>query len=247
VPEELPIVLLFFVIVFLSELIGAVAGFGSSTIFLPLALFFVDFNTGLTLVAISHLFGNLGRINFFRHGLDRKIIITFGVPSILLSFVGAFIVGELSQESLKVILGIFLIILSVLFLLRPGLKFPINLTTVVTGGAISGLITGLVGTGGALRATFLTGFNLEKTRYIATAAVIALATDAVRIPAYMYQGFLSEQYYYYVPILFATAIGGSYIGRKIVDRIDQQTFRKIVLTAIILVSVLFIIQGIKLL
>jgi uncharacterized protein len=146
-----------------------------------------------------------------------------------------------------VILGIFLIILSVLFLLRPGLKFPINLTTVVTGGAISGLITGLVGTGGALRATFLTGFNLEKTRYIATAAVIALATDAVRIPAYMYQGFLSEQYYYYVPILFATAIGGSYIGRKIVDRIDQQTFRKIVLTAIILVSVLFIIQGIKLL
>jgi hypothetical protein len=35
----------------------------------------------------------------------------------------------------------------------------------MTGGGISGLITGLVGTGGALRATFLTGFSLEKTKY----------------------------------------------------------------------------------
>jgi uncharacterized membrane protein YfcA len=69
--------ILFFVVAFISEIIGAIAGFGSSTIFLPLALFFVDFKTALILVAISHLFGNLGRVNFFRHGLDIKIIITF--------------------------------------------------------------------------------------------------------------------------------------------------------------------------
>ena len=244
--EEPTIAFVFFVIAFVSEIIGAVAGFGSSTIFLPLVLILVDFKNALILVAISHLFGNLGRISFFRHGLDKRMIITFGIPSIVLSFIGAFIVGELSQESLKVILGIFLIIISILFLQRPGLKFPTNTTTIITGGAISGLITGLVGTGGALRATFLTGFNLEKTRYIATAAVIALSTDATRIPIYVYQGFLLEQYYYYIPILFATAIVGSYIGRKIVDRINQKIFRKVVLMAIILVSILFIIQGMKL-
>jgi Sulfite exporter TauE/SafE len=152
VQEGLAIDFLFFVIAFVSEIIGAVAGFGSSTIFLPLALILVDFKTALILVATSHLFGNLGRIGFFRHGLDKTMIITFGIPSILLSFIGAFIVGELSQESLKTILGIFLVIISVLFLLRPGLKFPTNVTTIITGGAISGLITGLVGTGGALRA-----------------------------------------------------------------------------------------------
>jgi uncharacterized membrane protein YfcA len=62
--------ILFFVSAFISEIIGTIAGFGSSTIFLPLALFFVDFKTALVLVAIFHLFGNLGRMNFFRHGLD---------------------------------------------------------------------------------------------------------------------------------------------------------------------------------
>ena len=235
--------ILFFIVAFISEVIGAVAGFGSSTIFLPLALFFVDFQTALILVAISHLFGNLGRINFFRHGIDKKIIATFGIPSILFSFLGASIVGILSQDTLKVILGIFLIIISFLFLVRPSLRVPTNRNIIITGGGISGLITGLVGTGGVLRATFLTGFNLEKTKYIATAAVIALGTDATRIPLYLSQGFLLQQYYYYIPISAATAIGGTYIGKKIVGKLDQTKFRKIILVAVIVVSINFIISG----
>jgi uncharacterized membrane protein YfcA len=164
-------------------------------------------------------------------------------PSILFSFLGASIVGILSQDILKVILGIFLIIISVLFLIRPALRVPSHRNIVITGGGISGLITGLVGTGGALRATFLTGFNLEKTKYIATAAVIALGTDATRIPVYLSQGFLLQQYYYYIPILAATAIVGSYVGKKIVGRVDQNKFRKIVLVALIIVSINFIITG----
>ena len=234
---------MFFIVAFISEIIGAIAGFGSSTIFLPLALFFVDFETALILVAISHLFGNLGRVNFFRHGIDKKIIAAFGIPSIIFSFLGASIVGIVSQDVLKLTLGIFLTVISVLFLFRPELKVPTTKNVIMTGGGISGLITGLVGTGGALRATFLTGFNLEKTKYIATAAVIALGTDATRIPLYLSQGFLLEQYYYYIPILAATAIGGSFVGKKVVGKINQKVFRKIVLIAIILVSINFIISG----
>jgi uncharacterized protein len=73
--------------------------------------------------------------------------------------------------------------------------------------------------------------------------VIALGTDATRIPLYLSQGFLLQQYYYYIPILATTAIGGSYIGKKIVGKIDQNKFRKIVLVAIIIVSINFIISG----
>jgi hypothetical protein len=39
----------------------------------------------------------------------------------------------------------------------PSLKVPTHRNIVITGGGTSGLITGLVGTGGALRVTFLTG------------------------------------------------------------------------------------------
>ena len=217
-------IILFFISALLAEIIGTMAGFGSSTIFLPLALLFVDFKTAIVLVAIFHLFGNLSRIIFFRQGFDKRIILQFGVPSVLLSLLGAFLIGVLPQPILKLILGIFLVVTSISFLAKPG------------------FITALIGTGGALRATLLQGFNIEKVKYIATAATIALATDATRIPVYLSQGFLTEQYFIYLPILLAIALAGSFIGRKIVRMIDQEKFRKMVLVAIILVSIKFIID-----
>jgi hypothetical protein len=220
------------------------AGFGSSTIYLPLASYFLDFQTALVLVAIFHFFGNISRIAFFRHSLDKKVLLLFGIPSFVLSLLGATLVGNLSQTLLKFMLGIFMIVISTMFLLRPKLAFPANAKSFVLGGGISGFIVGLIGTGGALRAAFLTGIKIEKEKYIATAAVIALGTDATRIPSYISAGFLSEQYYYLIPILFGIAVAGSYVGRKIVTRIDQNKFKKMVLIAVILVSVKFIVDGV---
>jgi uncharacterized protein len=235
--------ILFFLSALMAEVIGTMAGFGSSTIFLPLALFFVDFKTAIILVAIFHLFGNLGRLAFFRQGFDKRIILQFGVPGVLFSLLGAFLIGVLPQPVLQLILGIFLIVTSTSLLVKPESKLPANTATFIAGGSVTGFITALVGTGGALRAAMLQGFNIEKVKYIATAATIALATDVTRIPVYISQGFLAEQYYLYIPALLGIALVGSFIGRKIVTRINQELFRKIVLIAILLVSIKFIIEG----
>jgi uncharacterized protein len=162
-----------------------------------------------------------------------------------LSLLGAFLIGVLPHPVLKLILGIFLITTSASFLIKPRIKLPANTGTFIAGGSTTGFITALVGTGGALRATLLQGFNIEKVKYIATAATIALATDITRIPVYISQGFLTQQYYLYLPILFVIALAGSFIGRKIVKKIDQEKFRKMVLVAIILVSIKFVIDGVQ--
>ena len=81
-----PADIMLLIIGFSSEVIGTMAGFGSSTIYLPLASYFVDFRTALVLVAIFHLFGNVGRITFFRHGLDNRVLLVFGLPSFLSQF-----------------------------------------------------------------------------------------------------------------------------------------------------------------
>lgn len=235
--------ILFLVIGFFSEVIGTIAGFGSSTIYLPLASYFVDFRTALVLVAIFHLFGNISRITFFRHGLDKKVLLVFGVPSFIFSLLGATLVSDLSQTLLRLLLGMFLISISVMFLVRPRLAFLANTRSLVLGGGISGFVVGLIGTGGALRAAFLTGLKMDKEKYIATAAVIALGSDATRIPSYLASGFLGEKHYYLIPILFGIALGGSYVGRKIVRMIDQEKFKKMVLVAVMLASIKFIVDG----
>jgi len=232
--------ILFFLSAFVSEIIGTIAGFGSSTVFLPLALLFFDFKTALVLVALLHIFGNIGRISFFKSGLDKHTLIVFGIPSVVMSLIGASLVTYTSQDLLKGALGIFLVIYAILSLWKEDLKVKESLFSSIIGGGLSGFLVGLIGTGGVLRGAFLTAFSLPKEKYIATAAAIALAVDVTRIPIYFAGGFLGSQFYFYIPILFVMAIAGSFIGKQIVKKVPQKAFKKMVLIAILIIGIKFI-------
>jgi uncharacterized protein len=236
---------IFFIVAFLSIVIGTVAGFGTSTIFLPVALIFVDFKTALVLVAITHLSANMGATTFFRHGLDRRLILLFGVPSIFITIIGAYMVTYVSQNILIIILGISLLIFSISFLIKPNFKVPKSDTNTVIGGALSGFLQGLLGIGGPLRGAFLISYDLDKFKYIATLAAIAVIIDLTRIPIYLSNNLLEPQYYIYIPILIVLGVIGSYIGKKIVFFIPQDVFKKVVLVAIGLASFFLIFSGLK--
>ena len=54
--------LIFLAAAFLAEIVATVAGFGSSTILVPIATAFFDIKTAIALVGLFHLFwGNGGR------------------------------------------------------------------------------------------------------------------------------------------------------------------------------------------
>ena len=144
------------------------------------------------------------------------------------------------QNALKGILGIFLVTYALYSLWKENFRIKASTATVIVGGGLSGFLAGLIGTGGALRGAFLTGFGLPKDKYIATAAAIALAVDLTRIPVYLSEGFLQRQYYWYLPVLFIIAIAGSFTGKQIVKCFPYTVFRKIVLIAILLVGAKFI-------
>lgn len=241
--EFMPI--LFFLSAYIAEIIGTTAGFGSSTVFLPLALLFYDFKTALVLVAILHVFGNIGRISFFRHGLDTRLLLIFGLPSVLGTLAGALLVSTISQEALKGFLGVFLVVYAIVSLWKEDLRVKPTVRNAVIGGSLSGFLAGLIGTGGALRGAFLTAFHLSKERYIATAAALGIAVDITRLPVYVAQGFLDRQYFWFVPVILIIAVAGSYTGKQIVERIPQKQFRRIVLLALLVIGVKFLFDGIR--
>ena len=193
----------------------------------------------MVLVALLHIFGNISRISFFKKGLDWQLLIKFGVPSVVLTLAGAMLVSHLRQDILKGILGVFLIVYASYSIWKDNFRIKASTTSAIVGGGLSGFLAGLIGTGGALRGAFLTGFGLPKEKYIATAAAIAIAVDLTRLPVYLSQGFLTSNYYWYIPALFVIAIVGSFCGKQIVNRFPYKTFRKIVLVAILIVGIKF--------
>ena len=56
---------------FLSEVIGTIAGFGSSVFFVPLAGLFFDFHTVLALTSILYVFSNAAKLVLLGGTRDR--------------------------------------------------------------------------------------------------------------------------------------------------------------------------------
>jgi uncharacterized membrane protein YfcA len=79
----------FFLIALFSEIVGTVAGFGSSVFFVPLGGLFFDFHTVLALTSILHVFSNAAKLVLFGRHMQWRLLLLLGIPSIACVILGA--------------------------------------------------------------------------------------------------------------------------------------------------------------
>lgn len=236
--------IIFILLALLSEVLGTVGGFGSSLFFVPIAGFFFDFHSVLGITALFHLSSNLSKIALFRKGFDRKLIIRIGIPAVAFVILGAYLTRFIDNQYLSFALSIFLICISLILLIFKNLILKPTLINSLSGGALSGITAGLLGTGGAIRGLTLAAFNLEKDVFIATSAIIDLGIDLSRSIVYYSNGYMHKHDLYLVPILLVVSIVGTFIGKKILNHFSQSQFKYIVLSLILLVGIVMLIKQI---
>lgn len=232
----------FLLFAFIAEIIGTVGGFGSSVFFVPLGNFYFDFHSVLGLTAIFHLSSNVSKIFLFKKGIDKKLIINIGIPSVVFVILGGLLSTTMNSSFLEVFLGFFLIGFSLLFIIKSTLTVSPNQKNAIIGGAFSGFSAGLLGTGGAIRGLTMAAFNLEKSVFIATSAFIDFMIDFSRTIVYYNNGYIHNHDLKYVPFLFVIGIVGSYVGKKIIHYIPQNKFRKLSLFFILFIGLVTLVQ-----
>lgn len=235
--------LVYFVLLALvAEVLGTVGGFGSSLFFVPIAGFFFDFHSVLGITALFHVSSNLSKIALFRKSVDRRIIIAMGVPAVLCVIVGALASKYVATRQLELALSVFLIVLSVVLLLKKDLKLAPTVGLSVAGGGISGFLAGLVGTGGAVRGIVLASFGLSAEVFIVTSAMIDMAIDSSRAVVYYFNGFVHKDDMYLIPILLAVSIAGTYGGKLLLKFIPEQWFRRVVLLLVLTTGIITLVK-----
>jgi len=227
---------LFFTLALFAEIVGTIGGFGSSVFFVPMAGFFFDFKTVLGITAIFHVFSNISKIYLFRKSVDKKILLLFGLPGIIGVIIGALLSNVISLEFAEVFLGIFLVLFSSFLLLYEDFILPATRKYAIGSGGVAGFIAGLIGTGGAVRGLSLAAFNLEKGTFIATSASIDFGVDFSRSLIYTMNGYFTFDKLWMIPILIMIAFTGTFIGKLILKRVDQKSFKKIVLFLIFIIG-----------
>ena len=230
--------IIFLIASFGAAVAATIAGFGSSALLIPVAVLFMDIKTAVFVVAVFHLFNNVFKIRLFWKSIDFRIFLLFGIPSILMAFTGALLISIISLDVVKVVLGVFLIVYAVYSFVQPKVGLKKAKPTAVVGGSLSGFLAGLIGLGGAIRGAFLTAFNLPKEVYVATSAMIAVVIDTARVPTYLLTRAVQDSTYYVIlPFLCVMAYFGVKTGKVLLQKINQETFRRIVSVALFAVGV----------
>lgn len=228
---------LFILLALIAEFLGTVGGFGSSVFFVPFAGYFLDFQSVLGITAVFHLSSNLSKIALFRKGIDWKVIAKIGIPGVVFVILGAYLSKYVTKEEASLGLGIFLVLFAGLMLMFQNLTLKPTIANGAIGGSLSGLFAGVLGTGGAIRGITLAAFNLHKDVFIATSALIDLAIDLSRSVVYFSQGYVHKHDLYLIPILLVVSVLGTWLGKKALEPISEEKFRKLVLILILGIGV----------
>jgi len=225
-----------------ASVVGTMTGFGTSTIMIPVLLFWYPLPQALLLVGIIHWIGDIWKMILFRKGATWNLILLFGIPSVLAAYAGARITLATESTMLLRILGVALIANTFFLLFHASWKLPRTNATAVTGGALSGLMAGIFGVGGAVRGAFLAAFDLPKHVYIFTAGAIALMTDSIRLLTYGIGNVnLPRELWFGMVLFLPLSFIGAWLSKKIVGHVPERAFRQIIAIFLAIVGLKFLL------
>jgi uncharacterized membrane protein YfcA len=225
-----------------GTIVGTITGFGTSTIMIPVLVMYFPPVEAIFLVSIIHYFGDIWKVMLFREGVNWRLIGLFGVIGMVPSYYGASALMNLDKALLLRLMGAFFIVYFLFLLFRPKLKIVMGNKSLLLSGVIAGFSGGLFGIAGPIRSAVLSTFDMPKTVYIATGAVIGLMVDGARMYAYFSKDTPVPSHLQWSFALFVVlSFVGAQMGKYIVEKIPQDKFRWVIATVLLLLGIKLIL------
>lgn len=223
-------------------------GFGLSTILLPVFVIFFPVAIAVPSTAIVHFLNNFYKLFIYFKQINTRILIRFGLPALLASIAGAFLLQKLSsnERNLEILLGILIILISFMEMFPAIRNLKIGIKWAPLGGVISGFFGGLSGHQGLFRSAFLVKSGLSKNSFIATGVGIAVLVDITRLSVYgstIFTTSIISSNDFWLPVIISTtsALFGVSLATDLVKKMTIDVIRNMVFGLIFISGILLIL------
>lgn len=240
---------------FFTAILTFFSGFGLGTILTPVFMIFFPVDLAIALTGVVHFFNNIFKIILVGKNADKAVLLRFGIPAVIASFIGAWILLHIPDSEplytysmfgktfevfpVKLIISVLLIIFASMDLIPYFNKLQFGKEKLPLGGALSGFFGGLSGNQGALRSAFLIKAGLTKEAFIGTAVVVSTFVDFTRLSVYATRFVKSGLTDNIILVILATlaAIAGAYIGNKLLKKVTIKYIQVLIAIMLILISI----------
>jgi uncharacterized membrane protein YfcA len=192
-------------------------------------------------LTIAQLIGNLSRMAFGLNQIEWKKVFLFSITAVPLSAPGAFGFSILSKSMVTRAIGAVLILLVTLKYFGI-LKFKPNDKTLVFGGAVTGLLSGLAGSAGPIGAAVFLSFGLPPVAYIASEAATTTVMHIVKILVYGKLVNLPPDTINLRLMMGLAMIFGTYVANRFIRNMKKEVFQKYVAALLCVVGIYMLIS-----
>ena len=231
-------------LVIVSSTLGGVIGFGTAAILLPIFSLIFGLQVAVPVLGIAMIFANLARVVFSWREIDWKAVGAFAIGSLPASIVGALLFVGASGRWLNVAIATFILLAVPMRRLGQKLDIKVVLKHLPILGAAVGLISGMGGIVGPASSPFLLAYGLTRGSYLGTDGMNSVIIHGVKRLVSWHGGSTNAKVVGIGLSLGALMVLGSFLGRKLVDRLDERTFTLIVETFLIILGIVMLGESI---
>jgi uncharacterized protein len=217
-----------------ASTLAAVTGFGGAAVLLPALVAVFGVRDAIPMLTVAQLIGNGSRVWFNRREIVLPVVAWFALGAVPLALLGGVLFATAPLGALKRLVGAVLLVM-VLWrhvprapTWRPGVR------AFAAIGAGFSFLSALVGSVGPLMAPLFLAHGLVKGAYIGTEALATVVMHVVKLGAYQGTAILTLRAVAVGLALGPIMIAGSYVGKRILDRLPERVF--VVIIELVLVG-----------
>lgn len=226
---------------FVAATLAAVAGFGGAAVLLPILVLIFGVRDAIPILTIAQLFGNGSRVWFNRRELEPSVVGWFALGGVPAALAGGLLFASAPLGALKRLLGLFLLFIVVYRRLGKGHTLRPPLRGFALIGAVFSFLSALLGSVGPLMAPFFLAYGLVKGAYIGTEALATVVMHVTKLIAYGSTSLLTTRNLAAGLALGPLMISGSFVGKKIVDRLPERLFVAIIEATLVVAGLGFLL------
>lgn len=245
--ESVPEFLAVCAVVAVAQVVYVLFGFGSGLITVAgLALLVPDLTDVVVLVLLVNIPIELSIVLRSRRSIEWTGVLRLAVGIVLGIPVGTALLRTGRPDVLLGLLGGTLLILSPALARVDGSRprsIPRSIEPVT--GAVSGILTGLFGTGGP---PLIVHFHLagkDKARFRGNLMALFLLMAAVRLPTYVLGGLVTVPRIGAAIAVLPAVLGGAWIGHRVHAEIAEERFRSGVVVALFGIGLVLIFRAVR--
>jgi uncharacterized membrane protein YfcA len=226
-----------------ASTLAAVTGFGGAAVLLPVLVFGFGVRAAVPILTVAQLIGNGSRVWFNRSELNWRVASWFALGGVPMALLGGYLFATAPLKALNRLLGAFLLLVVLWRHLRPRQPKPFPVAAFAAIGAVASFLSALLGSVGPIMAPFFLAFGLVKGAYIGTEALSTVVMHMTKLIAYKQAAVLPSSGLMIGLALGPIMIAGSFLGKRIVDRLPERVFVTIIELVLVAAGLLFLIRG----